>query len=102
MAVRAILSALLGTALGFLTMGFIATAVLVGALGQRDGGPAMSGFFTFGSIGGVSGALLGVGLALRFSRSPRCGRYLMIAAGALTALTGILLAAVSIPDRGRP
>jgi MFS family permease len=99
MLVKAILSALFGAALGFFTTGFVAAMVLVKSLGQRDGGPAMSGFFGFGTIGGVAGALLGVGLVLRFGGSPGWGRGLMISAGAVTALAGVLLASTSLPNR---
>ncbi len=96
--IRAILAALLGAALGFFATGFFAATVLVRALGQRDGGPGMSGFFGFGPIGGVAGALLGVGLVLRFGGGPAgWGRGLMIGAGAVMAIGGMLLAA-SLPD----
>jgi MFS family permease len=96
----AILSALLGGVVGFFAMGFGAASVLTSALGSRDGGPAMSGFFGFGPIGGIAGALLGVGLVLRFAGgSAGWGKGLLIAAGALLALGGILLVA-SLPNRG--
>jgi hypothetical protein len=71
--------------------------VLTSALGQRDGGPAMSGFFGFGTMGGVAGLLLGAGLALRFGGSPGWSRGLMIAGGAVLAFAAILLVA-SLPD----
>jgi hypothetical protein len=98
--IRATLAALLGAALGFFATGFVAAAVLVRALGQRDGGPGMSGFFGFGPIGGIAGTLLGVGLALRFGGgSAGWGRGLMIAAGVVMAIGGMLLAS-SLPDSG--
>jgi hypothetical protein len=98
--IKAMLSALLGAALGFLATGFVAATVLVRALGQRDGGPGMSGFFGFGPIGGIAGALLGVGLVLRFGGgSAGWGRGLMAGAGVVIAVGGILLAS-SLPDSG--
>uniref|UniRef100_Q029T3 Uncharacterized protein n=1 Tax=Solibacter usitatus (strain Ellin6076) TaxID=234267 RepID=Q029T3_SOLUE len=98
--IRAILAALLGAGIGFFATGFAAATVLVSALGQRDGGPGMSGFFGFGPIGGVAGALLGVGLVLRFGGGPAgWGRGLMIGAGVVMAICGMLLTA-SLPDSG--
>ncbi|HEY1495775.1 MAG TPA: hypothetical protein VGF49_14585 [Candidatus Solibacter sp.] len=100
MVIKATLSALLGAALGFLATGFVAATVLVRALGQRDGGPGMSGFFGFGPIGAIAGALLGVGLVLRFGGgSAGWSRGLMVGAGVVIAVGGILLAS-SLPDRG--
>ena len=98
--IRATLAALLGAALGFFATGFAAAAVLVKALGQRDGGPGMSGFFGFWPIGGIAGTLLGVGLVLRFGGgSAGWGRGLMISAGVVMAIGGMLLAS-SLPESG--
>jgi hypothetical protein len=94
-----IVSALLGGVIGFAVAGFGAAAILVSAFGSHDGGPAMSGFFGFGPIGGIAGALLGAGIALRFgSGSSKWGRGLMIGGGVVTVLGGLALAA-SMPDR---
>ena len=60
-----ILAGLAGAVAGFLGVGFLAARVLVGALGNHDGGSDMAGFFFFGPIGGLAGAMLGVGLAMR-------------------------------------
>jgi MFS family permease len=101
MAAMAILSALLGAVIGFFAAGFGAANVLVSALGNREGGSSMGGLFVFGPIGGLAGALLGVGLVLRFGGgSPAWSKGLMIAAGVLTAFGGVLLAMTASPDRG--
>ncbi len=101
MKIAAILGALAGAVAGFAAAGFGAAAVLVSALGDREGGSSMSGFFVFGPVGAVAGALLGAGLTLRFgAASSSWARGLMLAAGIVTALGGILLAFTSSPDRG--
>jgi hypothetical protein len=101
MVFMAIVSAVLGAVIGFCATGFGAAALLTSILGARDGGPGMSGFFFFGPIGGIAGALLGMGLVLRFGGgSAGWGRGLMISAGVLTLLGGALLAMTAFPDRG--
>lgn len=101
MTVMVILSALVGAVIGFAAVGFGAAMVLVSALGHRDGGPDMSGFFGFGPIGGIAGALIGAGLALHFGGgSLKWGQRLMIAGGLLIVAGGILLAYAAAPDRG--
>jgi hypothetical protein len=99
--IMAIASAVLGAVIGFFSVGFGAAMALESVFGGRDGGPAMSGFFGFGPIGGLAGALLGVGLVLRFGGgSTSWAKGLMIAAGVLTGLGGLLLAMTASPDRG--
>ena len=101
MIITAVVAALLGAIIGFFAAGSGAATALVSALGSRDGGPAMSGFFGFGPIGAIAGALLGVGLVLRFGRgSPAWSKSLTISAGIVAALGGLLLAVSISPDRG--
>jgi hypothetical protein len=76
-----ILAGLAGAVAGFLGVGFLAARVLVAALGNHDGGSDMAGFFFFGPIGGLAGAMLGVGLAMRLGAgSKRCVLNAWIAA----------------------
>jgi hypothetical protein len=97
----AVLSALLGAVTGFFAAGFGAASVLVSAIGDREGGSSMEGFFGFGPIGGIAGALLGIGLALRFGGgSAAWSKGLMTAAGLLTALGSVVLVMTAFPDRG--
>jgi hypothetical protein len=101
MIMMAIVSAVVGAVIGFFSVGFAAARILVAALGNHDGGSDMGGFFFFGPIGGLAGALLGVGLVLRFGGgSPAWGKGLIISAGVLTGLGAILLAATASPDHG--
>jgi hypothetical protein len=99
--IKAILAAFLGGVLGFAAVGFGAAVALGSAPGHHDGGPEMAGLFGFGPIGGIAGAILGIGLSLRFwGGSAKWGGRLMIASGILAVATGILLAIVVSPDRG--
>ncbi len=101
MVIMAILSALLGGVLGFFLVGLGAAQLLVSAIGDRDGGSSMSGFFGFGPVGGIAGALLGVALVLRFGGgSATWSKGLMVASAILIALGGFLLLATAHPDRG--
>jgi MFS family permease len=101
MAILTLISALLGAIVGFAAGGFGAASVLESVFGAKDGGPAMSGFFGFGPIGGLAGALLGAGLALRFGkRSLKWGSGLMICGAIVAASGGLLLAVASSRDRG--
>ncbi len=101
MVIMAILSGLLGGAIGFFAVGLGAAAVLVAAFGDREGGSSMGGFFVFGPIGGIAGALLGIALVLRFGGgSAAWSKGLMIGAGVLIAMGGFLLLATAHPDRG--
>jgi hypothetical protein len=94
-----ILAALLGAVAGFAAAGFGAAAILTSALGSQDGGPAMAGFFGFGPIGAIAGALLGAGSVMWFGKgSPGWGRGLMISAAVVFAMGGVLLAFVSHKD----
>jgi predicted transcriptional regulator len=101
MLIKAVISALAGGAIGFFLAGFGAVMLLVPIFGHRDGGTDMGGFFGFGPIGGIAGALLGAGLALRFGGGPlKWCQGLMVSAGIVAALGGMLLAFASSPDRG--
>jgi len=101
MMILTILSGLVGAVIGFASAGFGAAMVLVSVFGDHDGGSSMAGFFTFGPIGSIAGVLLGAGLALRFGHSsPKWGLRLMMGAGIVSVLGGVLLAVVSTPDRG--
>ena len=97
---KTVLCGLLGAIIGFVGVGFAASAVLVSALGNREGSASMAGTFFFGPIGALAGALLGMGLVKRFGGgSPGSGKGLMIAAAVVTALGGIALAITASPDR---
>jgi len=96
-----VFAALLGAIIGFIAAGFGAAAALVAVFGDHDGGNSMGGFFGFGPIGAIAGALLGVGLVLRFGGlSKKWGQRLMMSAAALFGLGGLLLAVASMPNRG--
>lgn len=101
MAILTIISGLAGAAIGFAVAGFAAASILASVFGNRDGGSSMSGFFGFGPIGGVAGALLGAGLMMWFGKgSPQWGRGLVFSGGVVALLGSLLLAAVSSPIRG--
>jgi MFS family permease len=94
-----VIAALIGAIIGFAAAGFGAAAALVAVFGDHDGGTSMSGFFGFGPVGGLAGALLGAGLAIYFGgRSKTWGRRLMISAGVLFGLGGLILAIASTPN----
>jgi hypothetical protein len=99
--VMAIVSALVCGIIGFIAVGSGSAMVLQSVMGSGEGGPAMVGFIFIGPIGGIAGALLGVGLALRFGGgSSGWGKGLMVGAGVVTVLAGIVLAVVSSWSRG--
>jgi MFS family permease len=101
MALTVIFSALAGAIVGFMAVGLGAASVLVKALGDRDGGSSMAGFFGFGPIGAIAGALLGAGLVLQFGGgSSGWAKGLMVSSGALTVLTGLVLIVSASPKRG--
>jgi MFS family permease len=94
-------AATLGAIVGFAAAGFGAAALLVAIHGDHDGGTSMSGFFGFGPVGGLAGALIGAGLALRFgSISKKWGQRLTISGGVLAGLGAVILAIASTPSRG--
>ena len=95
----AILSAFVGAILGFAAAGFGAAILLASTLGDHDGGSSMGGFFIFGPIGAISGALLGAGVALHFrSRRPWSTR-LTLSSVAVAFLGGLLLVITAFPNR---
>jgi MFS family permease len=103
MVVIAILCGIAGFAAGWFGVGLGAAKVLEAAHGSREGYAAMVGFFTFGPVGGIAGALAGVGLTLRFGGgSAVWGQRLLIGAVVIAGLAGIGLALASSPTENRP
>ncbi len=97
-----ILCAIAGFAIGAAGTGFGAAKILEAAHGPREGYAAMVGFFYFGPLGGIVGALLGVGLALRFGGgSGPWSKGLLIAAAGVACLTGAALAVTAQPKDNR-
>lgn len=100
MILKAILCAVLGLVIGFCTVGFGAAMLLDSIRGSREGAAAMYGFFFFGPIGAIVGALLAAGLVLRFGGgSAGLGNGLMIGSGVVAVLGCLLLVVSASPDR---
>jgi hypothetical protein len=103
MVVIAILCGIAGFAAGFFGVGLGAAKVLEAVHGSREGYAVMVGFFTFGPVGGIAGALAGIGLTLRFGgRSPAWGKRLLIGSAVIAGLAGIGLAFAASPTDNRP
>ena len=103
MAIIAILCGILGFAIGAAGTGIGAAKILEAAHGSREGYAGMVGVFYFGPLGGIAGALLGIGLALRFGGGPATwSKGLLIAAAIIAGFTGIALAVTASPNDNRP
>jgi hypothetical protein len=103
MVVIAILCGMAGFAAGWFGVGLGAAKVLEAVHGSREGYAAMVGFFTFGPVGGIAGALGGVGLTLRFGGgSTLWGQRLLISAAVVAALAGIGLTFAASPTQSGP
>jgi hypothetical protein len=95
-----LLFTLIGAVAGFFAAGFVAAFSLTSTLGARDGGPGMAGFFYFGPIGAVAGALLALSWVIRrYGTHSNWGAGLLIAGGLITFAGCILLAVVAFDDR---
>ena len=99
----AILCGIAGFAAGWFGVGLGAAKVLEAVHGSREGYAAMVGFFIFGPVGGIAGALAGVGLTLRFGGgSAVWGQRLLIGATVMAGLAGIGLIFAASPNENRP
>jgi hypothetical protein len=61
----------------------------------------MTGFFGFGPVGAIAGALLGAGLALTFGPlASKWGIRLIVSGGVVFGIGGVVLLVAGTPDRG--
>ena len=79
----------------------VGSAIWMGSIyGSNSGGTEMSSFFTFGTVGGLAGILLGVGLVFHFNSGPAgWAKGLLISAASLTGLAVLTLSGLALTHK---